>query len=254
MTARRSNRAGLLVLPAAFAAWWLFGTLDLNRAPSWNIRVTERDAADEIELYVTKNELGLDRHAADPVSESVRVEPTENGLRVTVPEEMLVTRSGWIVQIHGSKRARRESVHNLSVSVNGRLIEDDLRAKKKITLPISFANLGPGDNTFEFSAPIPRAFKRIRIRNHVTFYNWYPTFSVLRLQGPCVRTARSLVGLTGALAVGAEPSCLEQMARRQVERRTTLRQQTPLGIVFIEILTHLNELEMLGESGHDYLR
>jgi hypothetical protein len=203
VTARWSNRAALLVLPAAVAAWWLFATLDLNRAPSWNIRVTERDAAGEIELYVTKNELGLDRHAADPVSESVRVEPTGNGLRVTVPEEMLATRSGWIVQISCSEQARRESVRPLSVSLNGKVLEDDLRAKKGITLPISFANLGPGDSTFEFSAPIPRAFRRVRLRNHVAFYNWYPTLSVLRLQGPYVRTARSLVGLAGALVVGA---------------------------------------------------
>jgi hypothetical protein len=203
VTAGRSPWVTLLVLPAAIAAWWLFGTLDLGGAPAWNIRVTQRAPAGEVELHVVKNELPLDRHAADPVAERVRVEATENGLRLTVPEEMLATGSGWIVKISCSERARRESARNLSLSVNGRVLEDDLAAKSRITLPIAFADLGPGESTFEFAAPLPGAFRRIRLRNHVSFYGWYPTLSILRLQGPYLREARSLVGLAGALAVGA---------------------------------------------------
>jgi hypothetical protein len=211
------GRVALLALLAAVAAWWLFGTLDLSRAPAWRIRITQRTSADRTELHVTKNELGLDRHAADPLFERVRVEPTERGLRVTVPGEMRSTRSGWILRVSFSERARREAVRHISVALNGELVEDDLRAENKISLPIAFADLGPGDDTFELAAPIPGAFRRIRIRNHVSFYNWYPTYTVLRLQGPYVRDVHSLVGLAGALAVGAGLLfALGQLAKRRL--------------------------------------
>ncbi len=199
---RPPGRIALLVLPAAFAAWWLFGTLDLQRAPSWNVLVKHPQAAGEIALYVTKNELDPRYHAGDPLLESVRVDPTENGLRVTVPEEMLVSRSEWPLRIDCSEWAVRESVRDLSVSVNGKPIEEKLRAKDRLKLSVAFADLGPGDNTFELTAPIPRVFTRMRLRNHVTFHGWYPTLTILRIRGPYLREARSLVGMAGALAVG----------------------------------------------------
>jgi hypothetical protein len=202
--ARRSpGWAALLILPVAFAAWWLFGTLDLHRAPSWSILVQQVDETGEIRRYLTKNELAPRYHADDPLSESVRVDPTENGLRITVPAEIRVTESAWILKISFSKQAKREAVRHISLSVNGKVIEDDLSAKSKITLPIAFADLRPGENIFELAAPIPRAFARIRIHNHVSFHNWYPTLSVLRLRGPYIREAQSLLDLAGALAVGA---------------------------------------------------
>jgi hypothetical protein len=116
---------------------------------------------------------------------------------------MRVTRSDWILKLSCSERARREPTGQISVSVNGKAIEEDLPAKKRLTLPIAFADLGPGENTFELAAPIPRTFSRVRIRNHVSFHDWYPTLSVLRIRGPYLRELRSLVGLAGALAVGA---------------------------------------------------
>jgi len=203
VTARRSNRAALLVLPAAFAAWWLFGTLDLNRAPAWNILVKQAEDTGGIELYVTKNELNPRYHADDPLAARVRVDPTENGLRVTVPKEMLVTRSDWRVKLSFSERAIRESVRHISVSVNGQAIEEDLLAEKREELSVALPDLGSGDRILGFNAPISGAFTRIRIRNHLSFYNWYPAGITLRLRAPYVREARSLVGLAGALAVGA---------------------------------------------------
>jgi len=203
VTAGRPGRAALLVLPAAFAACWLFATLDLNRAPSWNILLKQTGDASERELYVTKNELDPRYHADDPLSAKVRVEPIENGLRVTVPEEMLVTRSEWLVKLSFSERAVRESLRHISVSVNGQAIEDDLLAEKRQTLSVALPDLGSGDRILEFNAPIPGAFERIRIRNHVSFDGWYPAGITLRLRAPYVRGARSLVGLAGALAVGA---------------------------------------------------
>jgi hypothetical protein len=201
--ARRSpGWAALLVLPAAFAVWWIFGTLDLQRAPSWNVLVKQPEAAGEIELYVTKNELDPRYHADDPLSESVRVDATENGLRVTVPAEVRVTRSEWLLRAGFSGWAVRESVRDLSVSVNGKVIEEDLSAKEKLRLSVAFADLGPGDNTFELTAPVPGVFRRVRIRNHVTFHGRYPTLSVLRVRGPYLRGARSLLGMAGALAIG----------------------------------------------------
>lgn len=202
--ARRSpGWAALLILPAAFAAWWLFGTLDLQRAPAWSILVKQVHETGEIRRYLTKNELATRYHADHPLTESVRVDPIENGLRITVPAEIRVTESAWILKVSFSKQAKREAVRHISLSVNGKVIEDDLSAESKLTLPIAFADLAPGENIFELSAPIPRAFKRIRIHNHVSFYNWFPTLSVLRLRGPYIREARSLPGLAGALAVGA---------------------------------------------------
>jgi hypothetical protein len=87
--------------------------------------------------------------------------------------------------------------------VNGKVVEDDLGAKEKSTLSVALDDLGPGDLVFDFTAPVPRAFARIRIRNHVSFHHWYPTLSILRLRGPYLREPLSLLGLAGSLAVGA---------------------------------------------------
>ncbi len=203
-TARRSpGWVALLILPAAIAAWWLFGTLDLQRAPAWSILVKQVHETGEIRRYLTKNELASRYHADDPLTESVRVDPIENGLRITVPAEIRVSESAWILKLSFSKQAKREAVRHISLSVNGNVLEDDLSAESKLTLPIAFADLRSGENIFELFAPIPRAFNRIRIHNHVSFYNWFPTISVLRLRRPYLREADSLPGLAGVLVIGA---------------------------------------------------
>ena len=209
-----ASRAGLLVF--ALAAWWLLGTLDLQRAPTWHILV-KQDEAGGIARYATRNELDPRYHGDDPLTESVLVEPTGNGLRVTIPGEMRVTRSEWLLKLSFSDRAERESARGIAVAVNGKVVEDDLGAKEKSTLSVALDDLGPGDLVFDFTAPVPRAFARIRIRNHVSFHHWYPTISVLRLRGPCLRGPRSLVGLAGSLAVGAGLLLgLSQLAKRRL--------------------------------------
>ena len=112
--------AALLALPTALAAWWLFGTVDLNRAPCWSLLVQPIEQTGEFQLYLNKDGLDPRYHAHDPLSERVRVEPVENRLRVTVPAEMRVSRSDWIVKISFSEQARREGVRRISLAVTNR--------------------------------------------------------------------------------------------------------------------------------------